>query len=143
MQRASRKLAAADTMITKTYTLVGEPKVLMGAIENMYLAVTDTMAAVMLHDRLPLADDYCGLMKGFAGAAKKHKIKRQHIAHARSIKEIIDKHRDSSVVFTRGQKLFICGESFRKLDELTYEKAITMNERTKLFVKDCFGVIAK
>src|SRR3989338_261446 len=51
-ERARRNIQLADHMLTQTYPLVKDPKLLLAVIENIFLALTNAMASVLYYERL-------------------------------------------------------------------------------------------
>jgi hypothetical protein len=114
---AARKLRVADHMLTMTYPLVKDPKLLIAVLENVYQGMDATMGSMLLRERqakrIPLYSDSA---EGRLMAFRKHlgqKVPGTVLRTISEIRETIHEHKKSPVEFSRAGKFVICSEGYR------------------------------
>lgn len=118
-ENAKRKISIADHMLTQTYPLVQDPKLLLSVLENVFLALTNSMGAILHYERLfkripPFQDNFDSKYNMFrARIVERHDIERGHVEIIKEVKDIILQHRQSPVEFTRKDKLVICNGDYK------------------------------
>ena len=118
-QEAKKKISIADHILTQTYPLVKDPKLLLAVIENVFLAYTNSMGAILSRERLfkrvpPYQDNFdskINMLK--VKMVDKLGIKRKHIDTMLELKDILIKHKKSPVEFSRKDKFVICDSEYR------------------------------
>lgn len=117
---AKRKIKIADHMLGVTFPLVKDPRLLLAIIENIFLAYTNSIAALLHYERLykripPFRDDsFESKFNMFRERCViKHKIDKSYLTEIQDIKDIIVAHRKSPVEFKRRDMLVICSDNYR------------------------------
>ncbi len=139
--KARKNLQTADYMAFMTYPLVKDSRILLAVTENLFLALTNSMAAILHHDRLfkkipPFQDTYeskYGLFK--EKSIRMHNLSKDYLALMEEVKEIIIQHKKSPIEFTRRDAFIICSDDYR-IKVINIEKIKEYISKTKRFVED-------
>jgi hypothetical protein len=112
-ERAKKNIAVADHMLSVTFPLVKDTKLLLAIIENIFLAYTNSIAAILHHERLfknipPFQETFESKFNMFREmCSSKYKIDKSYLTEIQDIKDIITEHKKSPVEFKRGDKFVI------------------------------------
>jgi hypothetical protein len=116
--RAERHMKIADHMLTQTYPLLKDPKLLLAVVENIFMAMRYSMEALLYFDRFykripPFQENYESKFNMFrARLQQRYGILPEHVTTMQNVRELIMQHKNSPVEFTRGDRFVICSESF-------------------------------
>lgn len=129
---ANRLLKTADHMLTTTYPLVNDPKLLLAILQNTMKSMDVNMAAILLEARekkqISMFND---TPEGRLTAFKRYfgnKIDvNKDLIILSEMKELLKEHKISPIEFTKKEKLVICDKNY-KIHTLTPDKI-------KLFLK--------
>ncbi len=116
--RAERHMKIADHMLTQTYPLLKDPKLLLAVMENIFMAMRYSMEALLYYDRLykripPFQENYDSKFNMFrARLLQRYGIAPEQVTTMQNVRELIMEHRKSPVEFTRGDRFVICTDSF-------------------------------
>jgi hypothetical protein len=117
-ENAKKKINIADHILTQTYPIIQDPKLLLAVLENIFLALTNGMGSILYYERLfkripPFHDNFDSKFNMFsARIVNRHKIDRKHSEMIRDVKSIIVQHRQSPIEFSRKDKLIICNDNY-------------------------------
>ncbi|MBW3013606.1 hypothetical protein KY340_05385 [Candidatus Woesearchaeota archaeon] len=117
-QRAERNLQIAEHMLTVTYPLLKDAKLLLGVTENIFLGITNSMSAAVFFERTykripPFHDNFESKFNTFAARiVPRYGISKKYIQLLDIIKEIVIKHKQSPIEFARKDKFVICDEKY-------------------------------
>ncbi|MBD3259660.1 hypothetical protein GF371_03445 [Candidatus Woesearchaeota archaeon] len=117
-QRAERNLQVAEHMLTVTYPLLRDAKLLLGVTENLFLSVTNSMSAAVFFERTykripPFHDNFESKFNTFAARIMpRYGINKKYIKLLESVKDIVVKHKKSPVEFARKNKFVICDDKY-------------------------------
>ena len=145
---AGKKLQIVDYMLTMTYPLVRDPKLLLSVAENLFLAYSYSISSLLHYERLfkripPFQEDFSSKLDMFADRClKKYSIDSENISIIRDLKEIIVAHRKSPVEFSRKDSFVICDGDYRLR---TISPGIIKGyvEKAKLFIKKASSIVGK
>jgi len=118
-EKAKQRLKVADHILTMTYPLVKDTKLLMVVTENLFLALTNIMSALLYFERKfkripPFSDNFEAKFKVFNdNLVPKYNIDKKYLLLMRELKEIILEHKRSPVEFVRKDRFVICSEDYR------------------------------
>ncbi|RME31930.1 hypothetical protein D6789_01135 [Candidatus Woesearchaeota archaeon] len=113
-ERARRKIGVADHILTQTYPLVRDPKLLLAVLQNIFDSVDANVEAALrsllekkkvLHipelfeSRLQVLAQQCPLEKSL-------------LRFARELQETMHEHKQSPVEFARKEMFVICDSSY-------------------------------
>jgi hypothetical protein len=116
--RAERHMKIADHMLTQTYPLLKDPKLLLAVVENIFMAMRYSMEALLYFDRFykripPFQENYESKFNMFrARLQQRYGILPEHVTTMQNVRELIMNHKNSPVEFTRGDRFVICSDSF-------------------------------
>jgi len=145
---AGKKLQVADYMLTMTYPLVKDPKLLLSVVENLFLAYSHSISSLLHYERLfkripPFQEDFSSKLDMFADRCMgKYGIDSENIRIMRDLKEIIVAHKKSPVEFSRKDSFVICdGDySFRTISPSIIKGYV---EKAKLFIRMMSSIVSK
>jgi len=123
--KARHNIRVADHMLTMTYPLVKDPKLLLAVLQNIFLSLTNAMAAVLYYERVfkripPFHDTFESKFSMFkAKIVPRYKLDLKMVRYIAEIKEIVHEHKESSTEFARKGRFVIANENYRMraLDE--------------------------
>lgn len=139
-ENAKRTIRIADHMLTITYPMVKDPKLLLAVLENIFLSLTNAMASVLYYERLfkkipPFHDTFESKYNMFkAKIMHKYDVSPLTMQMMTDIKEIIVEHKKSPIEFTRQNKFVICSDSYN-MKTISMEQLKKYIADTKIFVE--------
>ena len=145
---ALKNLKIADHMLTVTYPLVKDPKLLISVVENIFLSLTNSMAAILYLDNMykvvpTFNDDFSSKYETFKKyCVDRLKIDKEYISLMQTIKGIISAHKKSKVEFAKKDRLIICNDTF-DIKSIDKEKLSDYVEKTRSFVYIMDGYLKK
>lgn len=145
---AKRYIKTADHMISVTYPLVQDPKLLLAVMDNIFLALTSSMGAILHNDRLfkripPFHNTFESKFRMFKEkSVDMHRINKDYLSMILEIKNIIVQHKESPIEFSRKDSFVICAEDY-KIKTLTVAEIKEFISRTKQFVGMTDKVVSK
>ncbi|MBL7054443.1 hypothetical protein ISS05_01655 [Candidatus Woesearchaeota archaeon] len=115
---AKKKLQLADHILTMTYPIVNDGRLLLAVMENIFLALTNAMGSVLYYERLfkrvpPFHDNFSSKFNLFKEYAEKKKVNEEYLKLIQNTKSIIVKHKTSPVEFARKDQFVICNGSYK------------------------------
>lgn len=139
-QKAIRCLRTADHLLTQTYPFVQHPKLLLTVLENIFLAMSNAMAAILQsefrHKRIPMFgetfDDKLNAVK--LHIAQRYHLKGEDLTMAAEIKSILLAHKKSPMEFIRKDVFVICGDNYQ-LQTLSAQQIKAYYARAKVFIE--------
>ena len=145
---ASKKLQIADYVLTMTYPLVKDPKLLLSVVENLFLAYSYSISSLLHYERLfkripPFPDDFSSRLDLFVDRCMgRYDIDSENMKIIRDLKEIIVAHKKSPVEFSRKDSFVICDGNyqFRTISSSTVKGYV---EKAKLFIKKASSIVGK
>jgi hypothetical protein len=147
-QNAIRKLSVADHMLTMTYPLVQDPKLLLAVLENVFSAMENAMSSVLHYERLfkripAFQDSFESKLTVFKSRVQpKYKINEEYINLLYELREIIVEHKRSPVEFARKDKFVICSDNY-KMKAISVPEIKKYIAKAKLFVQTAGFIVSK
>ncbi len=136
-------------MLGVTFPLVKDPKLLLAIIENIFLAYTNSMAALLHYERFyqripPFRDDsFESKFNMFKErCVLKYKLDKSYILEMQDIKDIIVSHKKSPVEFKRGDRLVICSDNY-KLKTVSVNDLQKYLDKAKVFIEAIDTIIVE
>jgi len=145
---ARKKIQIADHMLTMTYPMVKDPKLLLAVMENIFLALTNSIGSLLYYERNykrvpPFQDTFVSKFNIFnQKCVRMYSIDQEMILMIKEIKDIIMQHKKSPVEFTRNDSFVICSESYR-MKTISLEKMRNYITKSKLFIQNINNIINK
>jgi hypothetical protein len=104
IERINQRLSNAEFILTKTYPLIKDPKMLLGVLENIYYAINDIITCFLEEKYYDLTDD------------EKYKIFiikfSKHVEIVKEIKIVWEKRKESPVEFVKNNQLYVCSDDY-------------------------------
>jgi len=143
--QALEKLKVADHLVSTTYSLVKEPKLLVSVIENIFNSLDLTIDALLAYEKnfksIPTYTDFESKIEIFRRkVATKYNISNETIAFITDLKKTLDEHKKSTVEFTKKETFVISDNNYNlttlKIDDV--KKTLT---KAKHHVEELFKII--
>mgnify|MGYP001591198362 CR=1 FL=1 len=139
-QKAVRCYRTADHLLTQTYPFVNDPKLLLTVLENLFLAMSNAMAAILhqefVQKRIPpfgeTFDDKLNAVK--LHIARRYGIVGEDLSMAAEIKSILLAHKKSPMEFVRKDVFVICSDNYQ-LQTLSAQQIKAYYARAKVFIE--------
>ena len=104
---SKKKIQLADHILTMTYPIVKDSRLLLAVLENLFLSLTYSMSSVLYYERLfkripSFPDNFAVKLSLFKDkCAPQYNIKEEHIRLIQEVREIIVAHKKSPVEFQK------------------------------------------
>jgi hypothetical protein len=147
-RKAIRNIKIADHMLTITYPLINDPKLLVAVMENTFLSMTQAMATLLYYERLykripPFYNNFESKFNMFKErCVRKHNLDPSYLLMMQSLKEFLIDHRKSPMEFSRSGKFVVCNDSY-KMKTISIVEMKKNVERAKVFISQVFYIIQK
>jgi hypothetical protein len=138
-EEAKKKLKVADHMLTMTYPLVQDNKLLLAVMQNIFLALTYAMGSILHYERTfktipPFQDNFSSKFNMFrAKIVDRYKIDKQYVDFIEEVKDVIVQHKESPVEFVRKDRFVICSDDY-KMKTISTETMKEYLYKTKSFL---------
>lgn len=144
-ERAWKKLVAADHILTQSYPLIKDPKLLLASLKNLFEAVDAGLTAILrieyARKRIPtVGSDFNARVVTFTHyLAPRYKIPKEFLRFVGEVRETVKEHEQSPIEFVRKEQYVICDESYRirTLNESQLKKYIERGKGFLGFVDAC------
>ena len=139
-EKAKKNIQIADHMLGVTYPLVKDTKLLVAIMENIFLAHTNAMAAILYHERVfkripPFQDTFDSKFNMFRErCVEKYEFDKSEVADMRDIKELLVQHRKSPMEFVRKDRFVICSDNYR-MKTLSLVDIQSYISKAKIFIE--------
>jgi hypothetical protein len=110
VNQAKKSLQLADHLLTGTYSLVKDPKVLLGVLANIYDAHKNTIVCALSGKVIPLKTEK-GQLEQFIHHFNSI-ITNEELQSVKTVYALMEEHKTSAVEFARKQKLVICDDHY-------------------------------
>lgn len=138
-QKAKKLIRIADHMLTQTYPLLKDPKLLLAVIDNIYGAVQSSIAAMLHYDRHykrvpPFTENFEAMFSLFRDKYKtRFNFTQEYYTVIERLRDIVVQHKKSPIEFARKDKFVICSDNYR-LRTLSFDEIKRYLEQMKDFV---------
>jgi len=143
--QADQKLKVADHLLSTTYSIVKEPKLLVSVIENMFHALDLSITAVLeyeksLHNISSYGDSFESRIEIFRRKfMPRHGLNHDIIEFIVELKNTIEEHKKSSVEFAKKEK-FVISDNDYNLRTLDLEDVKKRFVKSKKYVEELFAL---
>lgn len=144
LQEAKDAAKIADHMVTVTYNVVNDPKLLVVVAEKLLAALQAAIKSVLLyevyHRRIPAfkedKEDFLDMFSMFkVRCSRRYKFDPSYVDMIDKVHEITQHHKASPVEFARKEQYVICSEEY-KTDIISKKFLREALEKTKSFIID-------
>jgi len=139
-QEANQKLRLAEHMLTQTYPLLKDTRLLLAVITNVFSALEKSMSSLLYIERYykripPFQDTFESRFNAFRhNLVDKYRINREYLLLIKDIDAIIIAHKESPVTFSRKDRFVICTGNYM-MREINVAKLKDYIIRTKEFLE--------
>ncbi len=142
---AIKRIKVADHILTMTYPLVQDPKLLKVVMKNMFLALQNAILMLLYYERLykripPFPENFDSLMPYLKKVLTKYNISTGYIGFINEIREIMQKQKESQVEFIRKDKFVFASHDY-ELSVMTNKELKDYIAKTKLFMQQATKVV--
>ncbi len=144
-KEALKRLKTADHMLNVMYPSLQEPKILLAALENIFLGLTYSLSALLYYElnlkRIPrFKDNFESKFRMFRNRiCLRYEFDKIFIFLLHNVKELVQKHSESPVEFSRQNKFIISDENYN-LSEITWEKLNNYLNKSTEFYKRVYKI---
>jgi hypothetical protein len=138
---AKRNFQIADHMLTVTYPLIKDTKLLLAIMENIFLSMTNAMNSVLYFEKLyktmpAFQESFESRFSAFKQhCVPRHGIDKSYILDIQDIREILIEHKKSAMEFVRRDRFVICAENY-KIRTLSIADIKSYLSKAKLFIEE-------
>lgn len=136
LDRANRSLKTADHLAYVTYPLLKDTKLVVAILENIHIALTLSVEAMIEYDRtfkriMSIPPDFQSRLELFKrSSAPRYNIEREHVAMISEINGIMETRKKGMMEFIKNDRLVVCGTDFRtKTVDIEKSKAYVNNAK--------------
>jgi len=143
-----RNLQAADHLVSMTYPLVGDARLLMAATDNLFSAARSLMASLLHYEeafkRIPhFREEFDSMSYWFRSRCVPHYgLSREYGRVMLELKELVDSHKSSPVEFARKDGLVICSDSYN-MKKITVSQVKSYVSVIKRMLIEVEGVVSR
>lgn len=118
-EKAQKLIRVADHMLTQTFPLLKDPKLLLGVVDNIYLAIQSSIGSLLHYQRyykkIPaFVENFEAMYTIFRDKYKSQQgLSQQHFSMIERIRDIVIQHKRSPMEFSRKDKFVICSDNYR------------------------------
>lgn len=117
-EEASKNYRMADHMLSVTYPLIQDTKLLLGVTENIFLALVQAMSSLLYYERLfklvpHFNDDFESKFHTLHQKRIHYNISQEYFNLMIELKEIILLHKTSPVEFRKKDRFIICTNNYK------------------------------
>ena len=147
-RKAGQSIEKAEYLLTKLYPSVNDPKLLIAFAENIFLALSYSLGALLNYElkfnRIPIfKEDFDGKYDAFdKKVALRYGFDKTYNHLMIRIRDLIMKHKDSPVEFARKNKYVICDDKY-DAETLSQAKCMMYLDKTKDFYKKVYEITDK
>lgn len=146
--KAKKKIQTADHMLTITYPLVKDPKLLIAVLENISEAIDLGITSVLEHERAfkripPYSNNFQGKLNMFKQKlAKRFNVDHKNLRLAQEVQEVLKYHKKSPVEFIRKGRFMISDENYN-IKSIDYAKIKQFVGLSRNFVNQLYEMTTK
>lgn len=138
---AKRRLLAADHMATFTYPVINDSRMLMGIVENIFLSLTGSLAALLYSERAlkkipPFYDTFDSKFYVFREEVGKRHNLAGYSKLLIDVRDLLIAHRESPVEFSKEGAFIMCSENYASNKTVTIDKVNEYLVRAKQFFRE-------
>lgn len=146
LKEASRTIKIADHMVSVTYPLVKDTKLLLAILENLNISLKNSIAALVYYDRHykripPFQDTFESQFNIFqAKSIEMYRIDKSYVNLIQNIQTLIKEHKSSPIEFIRKDQFVICSDNYN-IKTLSLENIREFIVQTKNFIDKITQII--
>ncbi|AJF61528.1 TPA: hypothetical protein HA239_03070 [Candidatus Woesearchaeota archaeon] len=144
-ENAIRYMRVADHVLTMTYPIVQDPKLLKLVFKNLFMSMQNLVLALLhyetKHFKIPeFIGDFPSALEAVKPVMKKHKINIEYYNFLDDLNQFMETQNESDVEFVRKDRFVFASEDYR-LNIISKEKLKEYIIKGKLLMKEMQKVI--
>ena len=148
LEAGRRNVYTADHLVSITYPLVKDSRLLLTAMENLFSGAKNLMSAMLHYEeafkRIPhFQEDYSSMVRLFmSSCVPRYNLSRDYGVSMDELKVLAENHRTSTVEFSRGDGLVMFSDAYnvRKITQAQLKSYVGVMKR---LVLDVDGVVSR
>jgi hypothetical protein len=138
---AIRYMKLSDHLLTMTYPLVEDPKLLKVVLKNLFLSIKHALSAFYENERLGYkTDNFNILLDRCRKKFKKYNISMGYVEYIKKMYNLLYNNKKADVEFIRKDKFVFSTDNY-KLNIISKKEMKDYIIKGKLFLKEILGVI--
>lgn len=148
LQEAKDAAKIADHMVTITYNVVNDPKLLVVVAEKIFTAMKSAIRSVLLYEvyqkRIPAyKEDFQEMFSLFkVRCSRRYQFDPKYVETIHTIHNLVQHHQESPVEFSRKENYVICSEEY-KTDVISKKFLSEAIASAKMFIMDVEKMMMK
>jgi len=140
-----KRLKTADHMLNVMYPSLQEPKILLAALENIFLGLTYSLSALLYYEinlkRIPkFKDNFESKFRMFRNRlCLRYEFDKSFIFLLHNVKLLVEKHSESPMEFSRKNKFMISDKDYN-ISELTWDQLNAFLNKSIEFYKRVYKI---
>jgi hypothetical protein len=129
LDEAVRRIRVADHMLTMTYPLVKDPKLLIAVLSNLVKSMESSMEHVLTQENISHSNTPQGRLTAYKQyIARKRSTPAETLRAYEEMSATLKEHEESPIAFRREEKFVICNEGYklRTLSPATAKKYVAL-----------------
>lgn len=146
-EKAYQQHITASHLLNVTFPLIKDQKLLLGIVHNLFNSVEAAMTAILQYEQnLRLVsgfneNDFQSKFNTFRSkSVRRNKIPSSTVSLIQELKEIVELHQKSPMVFQRGSSVVICNKQY-ELKSITARDVAQYLSQTKEFLEVMEGIM--
>lgn len=144
-EKARKTIQLADHMLTMTYPMLKDPKILLSVLDNINNSIDLIISSILelerTFKRVPgYQDNFDSKLRVFREKVMpKYKISQEHLKLILKVRELMLAHKESPVEFTRKNNLVMATDNYeirtlndKSLKEIIFKAKVFINEVAKV-----------
>ena len=141
LENAKKYAFTAEHLLTETYPVVKDPRMLLSVLQNAFSAYKSCMMFMLYRDVAmkkipPFENDFQAMFALFkARAERRYSISGDYIRIIEEISAILKEHKASPMEFSRHEMYIICSDNY-KMKTITTQQLREYISKAKLFIDE-------
>lgn len=145
---SKKKIQIADHMLTVTYPMIQDAKLLVAVLTNIFDSMNHAMTAILYYDRLfkripPFQENFDSKLNMFkARCFRRYDLDPEFVQIMQDLRDTLNERKQSPVEFARKDKFVICSNTY-KMKTISTEKMKGYVAKAKLFIEKMSFMVSK
>ena len=140
LTQAEQRLGVANHLLTRTYPMVNDSRILLAVAKELHTAATSTVSALLEFEkaskRIPaLVVDPASRLELLSDALKTHKMDKEFQKNVQELHNVIVEHEKSPIEFAKADRFVICDKDY-SLTTVTHDNLKKSMSTIRKFIAD-------
>ena len=141
LENARKYAKTADHLLTNTFPLVKDPKMLLTVLNNVFMAYKHAMMFMLYRDvaqgKIPAFNDDTQTMLDIfrARSERRYSINPEYVRLLEETYSMVKEHKTSPLEFSRHEMYVICSDSY-EMKKITTQNLREYISKAKLFIEE-------